>query len=416
MIASTLLEEIIADQAENLKRKETGVSRHVDLSRMLKTNQISVISGIRRSGKSTLLYQLMQHYSDYYFINFDDERLISFEVEDFRVLMAIFLKSSEAKAIFIDEIQNVAGWERFVRRIHDEGYKIFITGSNAKLLSSELGTHLTGRYIKIELFPFSFSEYLSYLNIDHNNPGTPIKAKILKALDHYLVHGGFPDYIKYNDPEFLTRIYEDILYRDLIVRYGIKNSDGFRKLTQYLFTNFTSELSYNKLTEILGFKSVNSVKNFMQYLQECYLLFEMYKFDFSLKKQYVSNKKVYCIDNGLRQKISLRFSPDHGKLLENMVFVELKRRGDDVYFYRTKNNLEVDFYVPAIKQFIQVCHIIEDKTTYNREINAMQTAMKEQKNENNVILTFNEEDVIDTSFGKIRILPVWKWLLEQSQS
>jgi uncharacterized protein len=413
MITSALLDEIITDQSENVKRKDTGIARHVDLSRMLETSQITVISGIRRSGKSTLLCQLMQHYPSFYFINFDDERLISFEVEDFRVLMASFLKGYDAKVIFIDEIQNVAGWERFVRRIHDEGYKIFITGSNAKLLSSELGTHLTGRYIKIELFPFSFSEYLGFLKIDHKNQGTPTRARILKALDQYIVQGGFPDYVKQNDPEFLARIYEDILYRDLIVRHGIKNIHGFRKLTQYLFTNFTSEISYNKLTEILGIKSVNSVRNFMQYLQECYLLFEMYKFDYSLKKQYVSNKKVYCIDNGLRQKISLRFSPDHGKLLENMVFVELKRRGHDIYFYRTKNNLEVDFYVPAIKQFIQVCHTIAEKTTYNRELNALITSMKEQKSENNLILTYNEEDVIDTSFGKISIVPVWKWLLKQ---
>lgn len=416
MISLSLIEEVVTDQTENLKRKKIGVPRRIDVSRMLETKQITVVSGIRRSGKSTLLYQLMSHYDQFHFINFDDERLIDFKVEDFRTLMAVFRKKSDTRTIFIDEVQNVVGWERFVRRVYDEEYKIFVTGSNAKLLSSELGTHLTGRYIKLELFPFSFSEYLDFLQFpedrEESSKGTWGKANILKAFDNYLVHGGFPEYLTQNDSEYLSRIYEDILFRDLIVRYGIKNTDAFRKLAQYLFTNFTSEFSYNKLAELLGFASVNSVKEYMLYLQECYLLFQVHKFDFSLKKQFISNKKVYCIDNGLRERISLRFSPDNGRLLENLVYIELRRRGFEVYFYKTKNNLEVDFYVPALRQFIQVSYLMENETTYQREINALKAAISDHESANNLIITYNEESTIPTPAGAINVVPIWKWLLE----
>ena len=227
-----------------------------------------------------------------------------------------------------------------------------------------------------------------------------------------LVHGGFPEYLTQNDSEYLSRIYEDILFRDLIVRYGIKNTDAFRKLAQYLFTNFTSEFSYNKLAELLGFASVNSVREYMLYLQECYLLFQVHKFDFSLKKQFVSNKKVYCIDNGLRERVSLRFSPDKGRLLENLVYIELRRRGYEVYFYKTKNNLEAAFYVPALNQFIQVSYSMENDTTLQKEINALKVAMQDHDSKSNLIITYNEESVIDTPHGKINVEPVWKWLLE----
>lgn len=186
-----------------------------------------MISGIRRSGKSTLLLQLADLCPYFHFITFDDERLINFEVSDFNALLIELNRDKPSKTIFIDEVQNVAGWEQFVRRLHDQQYKVFITGSNSKLLSSELATHLTGRYIKTKLFPFSFLEYLTLKQIDPGDKTTENLGRITDAFDKYLVDGGFPEFLLHNDTEFLQRIYEDILYRDLIVRFGIKNIKGF---------------------------------------------------------------------------------------------------------------------------------------------------------------------------------------------
>ena len=172
----------------------------------------------------------------------------------------------------------------FVRRLHDEQYKVFISGSNSKLLSSELATHLTGRYIKTELFPFSFTEYLKFMKIESSNKDSASQGTVSSALDHYLINGGFPEYLKSNDPEFLQRIYEDVIYRDLIVRFGIKNILGFKNLVLYLFTNFTKETNYNSLAGILGFNSTTSVRDYISYLSDSYMIFELYRYDYSLKK------------------------------------------------------------------------------------------------------------------------------------
>ena len=291
-----IIEEVIFDQRENLKLKDPGIRRQVNYKKAIATKQIVVISGVRRSGKSTLFLHFMKDFKSFYYLNFDDERLINFNVSDFQELMIIFKTHYQSDVVFFDEIQNVVGWERFIRRIFDEEYKIFITGSNARLLSSELATHLTGRYIKIELFPFSLIEILEYNKINFKKLTSDNKANLIKYFDKYLTEGGFPEMIKYNDNEFLKRIYEDIIYKDIIVRHKIRNSITFKNLSHYLLTNFTSELSYNSLKTSLSIKSTNTVKEYVSYLKESYLIFELYKYDFSLKKQFISNKKIYTIE------------------------------------------------------------------------------------------------------------------------
>ncbi|MCK4664100.1 MAG: ATP-binding protein [Bacteroidales bacterium] len=412
-----MLEEVVYDQSENLKKKASGLSRQVDIKKLLSTKQIVVVSGIRRSGKSTLLIQLMQHFDNFYYLNFDDERLINFNISDFRELMIIYQKKYKSKTIFFDEIQNVSGWEHFIRRIYDEGYKVFITGSNAKLLSSELATHLTGRYIKIELYPFSFNEILDWYSVDYTKPTTENKARLLYYFDRYLYEGGFPEMIKYEDNEFLKRIYEDIIYKDLIVRHKIRNLKAFKNLSLYLFTNFAKELSYNSLKNILNIKSTNSIKDYVSFLEESYLIFELYKYDYSLKKQYISNKKIYVIDNGVQKTISFSFSNDKGRLLENLVFVELKRRGKEIYFFKSKNNKEVDFLYYENKQFylIQVSYSLSDYKTKQREITGLLEANKELPNCHNIILSYNEENITETGNTTIEIIPVHKWLLNANQ-
>ncbi len=408
-----IIETLVLDQREVLDKKEKGLLRNVDFDKLISTKQITVISGIRRSGKSTLLLQLMQEYKEYSYMNFDDERLLNFSVSDFEELLSVFAKFTKSKVLFFDEIQNIEGWERFIRRIFDEGYKIFITGSNAKLLSSELATHLTGRYIKIELYPFSFGELLSYHNINYQRLSSSTRSEIMSLFDNYLLTGGFPEMIKYDDDEFLFRVYEDILYKDLIVRYKIKNIKQFKNLSQYLFTNFTNSISYNSLKSVLNIKSATTVQEYISYLEESYLLFELYKYDFSLKKQFVSNKKVYTIDNGIRNKVALRFSTDKGRFLENMVFIELRRRQKKFYFYKTSKNLEIDFLYNENEQFhlLQVSYGLDDLKTREREIKAIVDAAGELTQTKNLLLTYNEEDTLVDNNVEIKILPVWKWLL-----
>jgi predicted AAA+ superfamily ATPase len=406
-----ILQQVIADQKIMASHRSRGTSRLINTEKHLRSEQISVISGIRRSGKSTLLLQMADKYPDFHFITFDDERLINFQVSDFNTLLTELNKNNPSRTILIDEVQNIPGWERFVRRLHDEQYKVFISGSNSKLLSSELSTHLTGRYVKTELFPFSFAEYLKFNEIDSNSKSSANIGIVSAAFDKYLINGGFPEYLKSDDPEFLQRIYEDVIYRDLIVRFGIKNILGFKNLVQYLFTNFTKETNYNLLAGILAFSSTTSVRDYVSYLSDSYMVFELYRYDYSLKKQYQSNKKIFVIDNGLRNAVSFRTGHDNGRLLENLVFIELKRRGIDCWFYKTKNNLEVDFlWFGAEPELMQVCYDLTDPVTLKREIRALQTAMKELSVNKSLIISYNERGEINDLSGVIRIVPVIDWL------
>jgi predicted AAA+ superfamily ATPase len=409
-----ILELLINDQKEKLLQKDTGTKRDIDFDKYIKNQQIIVITGIRRSGKSTLLHQFSTYYKDFLYINFDDERLLNFTIKDFSHLMITFSKISNSKVIFIDEIQNIDSWERFVRRIHDEGYKIFITGSNAKLLSSELSTKLTGRYSKIELYPFSFLEFCKFQKVSIEKISSTIKAKILSAFDSFVKNGSFPEFLNYNDAEFLQRTYEDIIHRDIINRFRIKEVKSFKQIAHYIFSNFTGDINYNSLKNILGFKSATSVKNYIDYLEEAYLAFEMYKYDYSLKKQHINNKKIYVIDNGMRNEIAFSFSMDYGKHLENIIFIELKRRGIKPYFLREKH--ECDFIIeekgkPLIA--IQSCYNLNQKNM-KREIDGLEEAIKLLGIRKGLILTYDFEKTSLNDNKKIFAIPVWKWLLNEN--
>lgn len=407
-----VLQQVVADQKKMASSKKRGIKRLADADKHFRSEQISVITGVRRSGKSTLLLQFADLYPRFHFVTFDDERLINFTVSDFNALIIELNKQYSARVILMDEVQNISGWERFVRRMHDQKYKVFVTGSNSKLLSSELATHLTGRYIKTELFPFSFAEYLILKELDFKDKTTENLGKIAGAFDDYIVDGGFPEYLTTNDREFLHRIYEDIIYRDLIVRFGIKNIKGFKNLVQYLFTNFTKETNYNSLAGILGFNSTTSVRDYVSFLSESYLLFELYRYDYSLKKQYRSDKKIYVIDNGLRNAVSFRTGQDKGKMLENLVFLELKRRGLECWYYKTKNKLEVDFiWFTEQPQIVQVCYNLSDPATYKRETGALGQAMNELSVRSSVIISYNERKELKTPEGIIRIIPAQEWLM-----
>lgn len=408
----TFLEDVAIEQKRLFDNGAIGLKRQINFSRYIKNDQVIVISGVRRSGKSTLLRQFATKLGNYQYINFDDERLSKFRLTDFNNLLMIWGKNKQPKNILMDEIQNIPEWERFVRRIHDEGYKVFITGSNSKLLASELATHLTGRYFKIELYPFSFSEYLQF----HKIPYTGILiteeiSKVLKSFDNYLRDGGMPEFLKYHNVEFLKRTYEDILYRDIVNRFNIREIKSFKTLSYYLLSNFTKETSYNSLSAILDIKSVNTVRQYVSFLEESYLFFELFKYDYSLKKQYVSNKKIYTVDNGIRNHVAFYFSDDKGRLLENLVFLDLKRRDLEIYFHKDKK--ECDFLVLDRGKVVEAIQVTMTLTPENeeRETAGLVEALERYKLKKGIIITQDQERKIKFENHIIDVVPAWKWLL-----
>ena len=380
-----------------------------------------VISGIRRSGKSTLLSQIIKnHYqNDYFYFNFEDERLIAFKAEDFNVLHEIFIELyGDKKTFFLDEIQNIPKWESFVRRLQDAGCKFFITGSNASLLSRELGTKLTGRTVIKELYPFSFKEFLAFKNVVVKKESLSItqeRAMIKKHFNEYLKNGGMPEYLKYQDQTLQKRVYEDILYRDIVVRHDIKAVNSLRELSLYFMSNMATAFTFNGLKEAFHLGSANTVKSYVDYLENSFLIFTVNKFSFSLKKQSIAPKKVYCIDNGLVEAVAFQFSKNKGKFYENLVFGELKRRGGEIYYYLTEDGKEVDFLMRKdnkISALIQVTESLDQEKARNREIGALLKAMDELKIKSGLILTYDHEETVQINGKHIIVKPIYKWLLE----
>jgi predicted AAA+ superfamily ATPase len=305
----------------------------------------------------------------------------------------------------------------FVRRLQDSNYKFFITGSNASLLSQELGTRLTGRNVIHELYPFSFREYLKYKNYQFEENhlfNTKTRGFLKGYFNEYLKNGGIPEYLKFNEQIILKKIYEDILYRDIIVRHDLKEVKSIRELGLYLLSNVTCLYSYNKLKILLELGSVNTIKSYIEYFENSYLLFSVTKFDYSLKKQFIANKKIYCIDSGIIEAISFAFMKNSSHFLENLVFLEQKRNGKEIYYYNTKSGFEVDFLIKKeskIESLIQVSSEIKDKKTKDREIRSLISAMNELNLDKSFILTTDTEETINIDKKTIIIKPVYKWLI-----
>ncbi len=419
----SLLKGIILEQEKDRQELDAGIPR-IALSTVLRYVSLPhavVVSGVRRCGKSTLLNQVINdHYKKgVYYLNFEDERLVDFSVEDFNDLYETFLELyGEKKVFFLDEVQNVDKWEVFVRRMQGKGCKFFITGSDASLLSKELGTKLSGRNVNVELFPFSFAEFLSFKGFNLSQNGlslTTERAIIKKHFTEYLKHGGMPEYLKYQDQTLLKGVYDDILYRDIVARYDIKQVKALRELGLYFLSNIGTAFSYNNMKKVLGVGSMNTIKSYADYLENSYLLFFVSKFSYSLKEQFVALKKVYCIDNGLAESIAFQFSKNKGKFLENVVFLELRRKFSEIYYYKTSNNLEVDFLIKSGKKdlmLIQVADHLDTDKTRQRETNALVKAMDELKLKTGLILTDDTEEKITSDGKTITVKPVYKWLLE----
>ena len=419
-IARNQLKMILKDQRKDFEKKDLGIEREelTRVSKYLRLPYVIVFSGLRRVGKSTLLAQIARKFypGGYYFVNFEDERLLNFSAADFDLLHEVLVELfAEQDIFFFDEIQNVPGWERFVRRMVDKGYKLYLTGSNASLFSQELGTKLTGRYLPIELLPFSFREFLAFKEtpLPKTQILTPIeRGRLKRNFNQYLSKGGIPDALKYPDSSWPKVLYEDVIFRDVAARYQITEVRALKELSFYLISNVSRLISYNKVKELLKLGSVNTVKNYVDYLETAWLFLVVNRYSYSVKTQQIAPKKIYGIDTGMVRGVGFSFSENRGILLENLVYLSLRRSTKECYYYKCANNLEVDFYLPEKRLLIQVAQNLEDKKTKEREMEGLKRAAEELKIKKGFILTDDEKGAIKKGGLIITIKPIYEWLLE----
>lgn len=401
MILKDTLAAISIQQRNSLQNmRGVEVSRFQQNDSLLSDTHMLVISGVRRCGKSTLLRQLLRSNDGHYF-NFEDPRVANFDLSDFDRLEEVFHAQGGDKRYYFDEVQNVPQWERYIRSAHDRGLNFVLTGSNASLLSKELGTKLTGRYLMKELFPFSYAEY-----------NRMIKAKAsLQSFEGYLEYGGFPDYVRENNPEILHQLLRDVINRDILVRYGLRQPQTINDLAIYLLSNVGRKFSYNKLSKLFEIKSTTTTITYGSYLEDTYLLFTIPMFSYSLKKQKVNQKKLYAIDTGFIKANTLSFSADKGRLLENLVFLTLRRKYSEIYYFEGRG--ECDFVVRdkgKVLLAVQVCYQLTEQNL-GREVRGLENAIEETGAQEAVILSMDQEDEIHG----FKVIPVWKWIVTFDQ-
>ena len=413
------IKAMLLEQFQAFIRRDIGIEREqLDaLAAAAGSPHAVIISGLRRVGKSTLLAQYAHRLGQgqFYYLNFEDERFLGFSAENandlFQILVELF---GERRIFIIDEIQNIPGWEHFVRRFMDMDYKFFITGSNASLLSRELGSRLTGRYIPFELFPFSFLEYQRFKGfiIPNLRRMTTLEhAGLNRALDEYLEQGGVPEPLKYPGLTLHRTLYDDVLYRDIATRYHIEEVGALKELAYYLMSNPANPVSYNKLKAQLRLGSVNTVKNYIEYMENSWLIFPINVYDFSLKRQQIALKKIYAIDTGLAKAVGFSFSSNYGRLLENLVFLALRRKSKEIYYFTTPAGHEVDFFLPGSGQLIQVSQNINQPKTFEREIRALFDAMAALKLSKGLLLSGASREPIREAGKVILVKSVAEWLL-----
>ncbi len=398
MIQKDLLAQVIEEQDRNFLQKQL-ISREITIP--LQTNQILVVSGVRRCGKSILIRQSLPLESTGLYLNFEDPRLVDFDASDFPKLE--LLRDEMGKtSILLDEVQGVDGWEIFARSLHEKSQKLYITGSNASMLSRELGTRLTGRYKQIELFPFSYTEFLLFKNL---SPGEG-------SFEAYFLSGGFPEFLQNQDQDYLRTLFRDILTRDVAVRRNITNETSLIRLGVFLCSNAGKPFSYSRIANLLEIKSVRTVIDYCDYLEESYLFDLIPMYSKSIRKQIANPKKAFSIDPALAAANSISFSKDLGRKLENFVYLHLRRSFKEIQYYQNKDS-ECDFVVKwneGIIGAVQVCWELNSDNLH-REIKGLQAALSETQAPKGVLLTWNQEDLLEG----LTVMPVWKWLLKPAK-
>lgn len=404
---------------------EIGLIRDKYLKKInsyIKTREIVILTGVRRAGKTTLLFQTISNLikkgvnpKQILFVNFDEADIANIDNPIKTILNSYYQEVCDEPAYLIfDEIQNIENWERWAKTIHDQKkHQLILSGSSSHLLDSRLATLISGRYLKINVFPLDFREYLSFNNLKEVKDKLALissKNRIMRLLKDYLTEGGFPQVAlqqnKNLKKEYLKTYYESIVYRDILSMHEIRHTKIMRELIYYLFSNFTKLYSYKKLTELLKI-DFTTVKEYLAYIEDSRMLSELCIFSYSLKMQSRNNKKIYCIDNGLRNAVSFKFSKDEGKLAENLVFIELKRREKDPYYW--KETREVDFVIKDKDNSLTAIDVSYTDETKERETNSLLEFKKEFRKTKKLILLTKDTEKKEQG---IEFIPLWKWLLQ----
>ena len=394
------------------------LSRHsnYDFEGLLSSKQIKLITGPRRSGKSTQAL-LMLRGKNFAYLNFDDNALLSRWDEELVMAMLSDVYPGY-EYLLLDEVQNLDNWDLWVSKLYRNGVNMVVTGSNAKLLSSEMATVLTGRYLQVQMFPFSLGEVFEWNKLDVSSfqEDTLAKGKIVQ--DDYLRNGGYPETVEARSitQGYLSTLFDSIVWKDVAKRHKVRNVTDLNDLAMYLVSNFCNPLSYNSIAMDLGFASVATTKKFMGYLNEPYLFFYLPRYNNKLKLMKNAPNKVYLVDNGFVSAKAFSLSDNMGRLLENQVFVELLRRGynteKSLFYYRSRNDKETDFVTRQgnrIESLIQVCYDLSSPKTEKREVDSLIECAGELKCDHLMIITWDEERVIEKNGYRIEVVPVMKW-------
>ncbi len=437
MLNEELLKRVIIEQQGFLEPgAELWEREYQDNIRSCMDNDhIILLTGVRRAGKSFLLkitgnIALSSQFcpkQNLLYINFEDERLADIETQELSRIIEIYyrlLKPDFDKKIVLlfDEIQHAPNWDRWINRLYEQKkFKIFITGSNASLLKQETGKLLTGRHISIDIFPLSFKEYLYYfkketLLEEKDFYDLKHRARLMNAFEEYCARGGFPDYLKTGDYVILQEYFKDIIQRDIIYRHNIRYKKEMKEIAKIIISGPGNILSLKKITAAVGLKNISTTANYINYLQSSYLVFGIPIFSPSVKKQVYNPDKYYGIDAGMYQAVSFRILDNMGPLLENIVFLELKRRLkklEELFYYKTRTGREIDFLVwePGKIRLIQVSYDMSDPTTFNREKNAIIEAAAEIGIKEGIIVTASQKDEIIEEGTRISIIPAAEFLL-----
>ena len=393
--------------------------------------EVIVIKGVRRSGKSTLLIneikRLVQNRIDIkniLFVNFEDQRFRMFDEQELlETIKNVYLEYIQPKGdiiIMLDEIQNIKGWEQWVLKEYElSNNALYVTGSNSHLLGKEFGTALSGRYLDIEVFPLSFKEYLSFKGVNIVSKAQLLhhKIELQQHFNSYIKYGGFPKIALLDDDmlkkETIKSYYDSILLKDIVARYKLKNYQLLNELTLFFLSNNATINAFNKLKNNFS-TSFDTIRDYIEYLSNAYIVLSIPKFDYSLKKQIANPKKFYTIDTGFANAVSFNISQKRGANLENIVFLELRRRKEELYYYKTANGLEIDFLIPKGEtiELIQVAVTLENEETYKRELRVFAETKKELKGDINcTLITFDDSKVIEYNGCNVNIVNVFEFLL-----
>lgn len=403
-------------QSEICSRRE---ERMVDMD----SSMAQVVIGVRRSGKSTMCYNILRnHKDDFAYINFDDERLSDVSTGDLDVLLEILYKVyGNFSCLFLDEIQNIDGWHLFVNRLLRQKMHILVTGSNAKLLGGELATHLTGRYEKTEMFPFSFSEFCDFKGVNTQMQTTKDEAFVRQAFDEYLRQGGFPELVnKKNKTRYIETLLDNIVKRDIEQRYKMKYASAFERLTQHLLNVAPVIVVESELATTVGIKSHHTVNNYIDYLKQAYVVSGLHKYS-TKSKQRIRDEKLYPIDVAFMDSRKDAMAGENlGWRLETLVYIELLRRtmpeAKSVFYYKSAEGYEADFVVcrgNMVEQIYQVCYDLSNGKTRQRELRGLIAAANETKCRELYLITDFQRENLDVNGMTINVIPAYEWMLLQ---